>query len=50
MSATKAHAKMGVNVQINMENTSAPVLQVGLEKTVKLVSFQSAGYLPLQLS
>lgn len=27
---------MGVNVQINMENISAPVLQVGLEKTVKL--------------
>lgn len=43
MSATKAHAKMGVNVQINMENTPALVLQVGLEKTVKLVSFQSAG-------
>ena len=34
---------MGVNVQINMENTPAPVLQVGLEKTVKLVGFQSAG-------
>ena len=29
MSATKAHAKMGVNVQINMENTPALVLQVG---------------------
>lgn len=43
MSVTKAHAKMGVNVQINMENTPAPVLQVGLEKTVKLVGFQSAG-------
>ena len=50
MSATKAHAKMGVNVQINMENTYAPVLQVGLEKTVKLVSFQSAGKLTLKLS